>query len=313
MRTSSLSLLIAAHGPDFLFLKKAQEFGLHFQGKFADLVEKNGSGIGGLEQAGLGTQSAGEGAFFVAEQFAFDEGGDERTAIDGDEGAAGHGTAEVQGAGDEFLAGAAFAGNEDGGARVFEAGDEAEDILNAGGIADDAVERSLGFGAFAEVEILFDEANLVGHAAEEEAKFIERSKGLGDVIVGAELHGLDRGFDRSVAGHDGDFEAGMSALGLLQEFDAGHAGHDHVGKDHVYGLFVEQGESGVGVLGFEAIQAQRLGDGDAEAADGLLVIDNQQADAEVVLGKGRLRRILGRILSHEAALPMVFSTTEMNS
>src|SRR5216683_761249 len=89
-----------------------------------------------------------------------------------------------------------------------------------------------------------------------------------------------------MAGHDRDF-------------DSGHARHDHVGEHHVHGLFFEQGEGSVAALGFEAEETERFADGNAEAADGLLVIDNQQSDAEV--------------LSHEAALPKVCSTTEMKS
>src|ERR1035441_6021553 len=224
--------------------------------------------------------------------------------MDGDERTAGHGAAKVQGAGDQFLPGSALAGNQDRSARVFEAGDEAQDVLNAGGIADDAVQGGLGFGTFAEVKIFFDEANLVGHAAEEEAQFVERGKGLRNVVVGAELHGLDGGFDRSVAGHNGDFDAGMGALDLFQEFDSGHARHDHIGEDHVDGLFLEQGEGGGAALGFEAGEAERFADGHAEAADGLLVIDNQQSYAEVVCRQ---------ILIHEAALPRVCSTTVMKS
>src|SRR6266853_2772845 len=184
-------LLITAYGADFFLLEKAQEFGLHLERKLADLVEKNGSGVGRLQQALLGTKSTGESAFFVAEQFAFDEGWDERSAVYGNKGKVGHGAAEVKGAGDQFLAGSAFAGNQDGGARVFEAGNEAQDVLNAGGIADDTVDGSLGLGAFAEVEIFFHEADLVGHAAQEKAKLIERRKGLGNVIVGTELHRLN--------------------------------------------------------------------------------------------------------------------------
>src|SRR5208337_2401835 len=165
------NLLIAAHGADFFLLEKAQELGLHFERKFADLVEKNGSGIGRLQQARLGTKSAGESTFFVAEQFAFDEGGDERSAIDGNKGEVGHASVKVKGASHQFFAGSALAGNQDWGAGVFEAGD----------------------------------------AAQEKAQFIERSKGLGNVIVGAELHGLDGGFDGAVAGHDGDLDAGVGA------------------------------------------------------------------------------------------------------
>ena len=157
----------------------------------------------------LERSAPGERAFFVAEQFAFDQGGDQRSAIDCHKGATGQAAAKVQGAGHQFLARPAFAGDQDRSARVFETRDQPQDVLNAGGIADDAVERGLGFGAFAEVEIFFDEADLVGHAAQEKAQFIERSKGLGNVVVGAQLHGLDGGFDRAVSGHDRDFDARM--------------------------------------------------------------------------------------------------------
>ena len=75
MRTSTLTLLIAADGTDFFFLEETQQLGLHFERKFADLVEKNGSGIGRLQQSLLGAQSTGKRVFFVAEQFAFDQGG----------------------------------------------------------------------------------------------------------------------------------------------------------------------------------------------------------------------------------------------
>ncbi len=77
-----------------------------------------------------------------------------------------------------------------------------------------------------------------------------------------------------MAGHDGDFDTRVEALGLFQKFDARHAGHDHVGEHHVHGLFFEQREGGVTALGFEAGEPERFADGDAEAADGLFVIDD---------------------------------------
>ena len=100
-----------------------------------------------------------------------------------------------------------------------------------------------------------------------------------------ELHGLYRCFDRSVAGHDSDFDARVGAFDLLEKFDARHTRHDHVGKHHVDGLLFEQRHRGIATFGFEAGKAERLTDGDAEASDGLLVIDNQQAYAEVLAHK----------------------------
>src|ERR1700694_3119928 len=93
-------LLITAHGADFFLLEKAQELGLHLERKLAHLVKKNGSRVGRLQPSPLRTKGAGEGAFFVAEQFAFDEGGDERSAVDGNKGEVRHGASKVKGAGD---------------------------------------------------------------------------------------------------------------------------------------------------------------------------------------------------------------------
>ncbi len=169
------------------------------------------------KQSRLRSQSAGEGAFFVAEQFAFDQRGDQRSAVHGHERTVGQSAAEMNGAGDQFLAGSAFAGNQDRSARVLEARDQAQHVLNFGGRTDDAVQGGFGFDAFAEKLILFDQADFFGHAAQEKAQFLERRKRLADVIVGAELHGLHGGFNRAVAGHDRDLDAGKKLLHLLQE------------------------------------------------------------------------------------------------
>ena len=45
--------LIAAHGPDFLLLQDPQQLGLHLQGQFADLIEKDRAAVRRLEQASL--------------------------------------------------------------------------------------------------------------------------------------------------------------------------------------------------------------------------------------------------------------------
>ena len=59
--------------------------------------------------------------------------------------------------------------------------------------------------------------------------------------------------------------------------------HDHVAEDHMNRLLFEQGQSGLAAIGFEADKAQSFAHGDAELADALLVVDDQQTDAEVFL------------------------------
>src|SRR5581483_3845766 len=212
----------------------------------------------------------GECAFLVAEEFAFDEGGDERTAIDGDEGTIGEASAEMHSAGDEFFAGTALATDEDGSASIFQAADHAKDVLNFGGGADDAVELHFGVYALAEEMILDDESYFFRHALKDDLQLFD-AEGLGDVVVGTELHGLDRGFDRTVAGHDGDFGAGEDFLDAGEELDAAHFAHAEVGENDVGRMGFEQTERGLGAFGFGRDEAESVADGHTELADALLV------------------------------------------
>jgi hypothetical protein len=46
-------------------------------------------------------------------------------------------------------------------------------------------------------------------------------------------------------------------------------------------LFFEQSQRGLAAVGFEADKAQRLADSNAELADALFIVNDQEADAEV--------------------------------
>ena len=80
----------------------------------ADFVEKKRAAIGLFEDAFLGPGSAGERAFFVAEELGLEQTLSQRAAIDGDEGA-GFAPQLVQCLRDAFLADARFAGDQHGG------------------------------------------------------------------------------------------------------------------------------------------------------------------------------------------------------
>src|SRR5690606_32465783 len=95
--------------------------GLKADVDLADFVEQNGAAIGQLEAADLTLVRTGEGAALVAEQLALKQTGREGGAVNLDEGAVGAGTAKVNGPCDEFLARAALAANEHGGAAVGDA------------------------------------------------------------------------------------------------------------------------------------------------------------------------------------------------
>src|ERR1700733_6102183 len=112
----------------------------------------------------------------------------------------------MDGAGDEFFSSAALSGDQHGSASFFEARNHAQDVLNFGGGADDAVHISDNVDPLAQELIFGYEADFFSHAQEELAQALD-AKGFLDVIVGALAHGVDGGFNRTMAGHDGDFGA----------------------------------------------------------------------------------------------------------
>ncbi len=98
---------------DLALLEAAQELDLGGPGQLADFVQKERAGVGGLEVAPALGVGAGEGAFLVAEQLGLHQVRGYGAAVGGDEGALAAGAGLVEGAGQEFLAGAGFALDQD--------------------------------------------------------------------------------------------------------------------------------------------------------------------------------------------------------
>ena len=156
----------AAEALEFALLQDAQQQNLHFLGQFTDFVEKKRAAVRLLEAAFAAFGSAAECAALVAEKF----GGEQRvwngSAIYFDERAAGAFGAAVDRAGDQFFAGACFAGDEDGGVgsgdllddfeRVFELGGIGEDFFEPWSLAELFAQRNIfGFELLAELADFF--------------------------------------------------------------------------------------------------------------------------------------------------------------
>ena len=105
--------LDGAHRHEGPFLQDAQELHLHGGRHVAHLVEEEGAPVRHLEEPGLVASGAGEGAFHVPEQLALQEVVVERRGVGGDERLVLARPVVVEGAGDQFLAGAVLAGDED--------------------------------------------------------------------------------------------------------------------------------------------------------------------------------------------------------
>src|SRR6202022_1193397 len=64
----------AAEAAQLVIFQDSKQFGLLSHWHFPNLIEKNRSALGKLKTAGASLQSAGEGALFMTEDFAFDQG-----------------------------------------------------------------------------------------------------------------------------------------------------------------------------------------------------------------------------------------------
>ena len=95
------------------FLQHAQQLGLHHQRHVADFVQEQRAAVRLLELAQVPRGGAGEGALFVAEQLGFDQLAGHGGAVQRDEGLLAPRAAVVQGARDQFLAGAGLAQDAD--------------------------------------------------------------------------------------------------------------------------------------------------------------------------------------------------------
>ena len=115
---------VAADAFEFALLQHAQQLGLDAGRNFADFIQQNGAAVGQFKAAFAFVQRAGEGAAFMAEKFAFNQVFRDGGAVDLDERRAGAGAVAIKRAGDQFLAGAAFALDQNGGLRARDFADE---------------------------------------------------------------------------------------------------------------------------------------------------------------------------------------------
>ena len=130
--------VVAADAGEFALLQHAQDLALQRQRHVADFVEEKRAAIALLEAPDARAGGAGEGALFVAEELALEQLLGDGRAVDGDEALRAALAVVMDGAGDQFLARAALAGDHDRRVAVRDAADHLEDLLHGRRFADDA-------------------------------------------------------------------------------------------------------------------------------------------------------------------------------
>ena len=125
----------------FFFLEGAQELALLGDFDFAYLVEEECAVLGSLEEADVIGVCPRKGALDVPEEFALEEFAGDGRAVDLDERAVLVAAVFVDFAGDEFLARAGLANDEDKGIRFGHGHDLFFDALNGFALADESVDE----------------------------------------------------------------------------------------------------------------------------------------------------------------------------
>ena len=115
------------------------------QGEFADFIEENCAAVGQLEAAFAFVGGAGEGSFFVPEEFAFHEVLRQCGAVELDERSVLARGIAVHRVGHQLFAGAVFALDEHGGVGLGDAPDELAELVCGIAFAEDFVFGILGF------------------------------------------------------------------------------------------------------------------------------------------------------------------------
>ena len=208
--------LVAAQPLDVPLLQHAQQLGLGARGQVADLVEEDGAAVGLLEAADAPGLGAGEGAALVAEQLALQQRLGNGGAVDGDERLVGAVAVLVEGAGDEFLAGAGLAADQHRDRGGGHPADFLVDVLHGAAAAD---EGETGGAGFAQLHRL-GHALGVRHGGGDQVQQFLGLERLEQILEGAELGGLDGGFGGAVGGHHDDGQLGLGRVELGDQLQA---------------------------------------------------------------------------------------------
>ena len=222
--------IIAADALDGAVLQHTQNLGLRRQRHVADLVEEQRALVALLKLADALRAGPGERALFVAEQLALEQALRDRCAVDRQIRFIVALAVLVNGASNQFLAGAALAGDQRRGIRAGQLADHLEHLLHRLAAADNAqvvilrLEQRLArdnlFHVASRLECVGDDLLELGHV-----------KRLEQIVVRAEFHRLDRGLRRAKGGHHDHRQLSVvlpDAPQRLQPGDAAHANvHQH--------------------------------------------------------------------------------------
>src|SRR2546430_945489 len=237
-------LLGAPQTHEFALLDHAQKLGLRFGADGGDFIEENGALIGDFKKALFRSNGAGESALHMAEKLGLQEIHGDRSRIYGHKGFVRAGGSGMNGFGDEFLTGAAFAADENGGARRRDLRDEVQKHLHFVALADNVREiEALLQGAFKLDVFIAQPARF--HGLRHLGKQFIVGPRLGDVVHRAILESGAGHVDRAVGSDQDDGELRIAAVNLLEHVQTVAVRQADVQQEKVIGMLFQFLEAGL--------------------------------------------------------------------
>ena len=224
--------LVAPDSLERLFLQQPQYLGLHGQRCVADLVEEQRAAVALLELADAAAVGAGEGALLVAEQLALQQRLGDGGAVQRQERRLRPRPVVVDGAGDELLAGAALAGDQDRDVLRGDAADGLVDLTHRRAAAEDrAIRVGIRLGLGDHRRGAHPTGDLQG-LADHPPQMVQVER-LEEVVVGALLHRLNGRIGRLLDRHENHGNARVDLADLPVDLQAGLVGQPQVEQDDV--------------------------------------------------------------------------------
>ncbi len=180
-------------------LEHPQQLDLQIHRHLGDLVEKQRAAAGALEETLVLAVGAGEAALLVAEDFAFDQIGRDRTAIDREKRPRAAPAEVVHRLRDDLLAAAAFAGDEDRDTGRRHPRDLFIDAQHRVGPTPQVAEMPVRRHFRAQVRHLGLQLGRLHEARQHRAQMVRIDR-LDEVVGGSEAQRLDRGLEAGMAG-----------------------------------------------------------------------------------------------------------------
>ena len=267
----------AAHPLDLALLDGAQQLGLQLDPKVADLIEEQRPAAGQLELPELLADRAGKRPLFVSEQGAFDQFLRNRRQVHRDERAGWIGRLAVDQAGQQLLAGAAFAKDQHRRRELRDLLDQLDDLTGGAARADDEFAVVLLGDLGTEPHDVPAQVLPLAGVGHERADPFD-VKILGDVVIRSVTHRLDGGVELLQDGDDDHLDVGVVLLDDLEDLEAADAGEPDVEQHEVDVLFLHDLQRGFAGRGLQQpVVAPE--DGRQRVAHAFIVIDDEDGFA----------------------------------